>query len=83
MARKETSIENTISGMVIPIEWDDYDDITRVAIQTSDEKEYLVDRNKKGKELLELIEEEVEATGVVREDGDSNYIIKVNEYSVL
>jgi len=83
MARKETSIENTISGIVIPIEWDDYDDSTRVAIQTSDEKEYLVDRNKKGKELLELIEEEVEATGVVREDGDSNYIIKVNEYSVL
>ena len=83
MVRKETSIENTISGIVMPTEWDDYDDVTSVAIQTSDEKEYLVDRNKKGKELLELIEEEVAATGVVREDGDSNYIIKVNEYSVL
>ena len=83
MVEREEGVETTISGIVIPIDWDDYDDVTSVAIQTSDEDEYIVDKNKKGKELLDFIGEEVEVTGFVREDEDGNSIIKINEYSVI
>jgi len=85
MAKRGKSVETTISGIVIPIEWDDddYGDATSVAIQTSDEEEYLVDKNKKGKELLAFIEEEVEVTGTLREDEDGNFIIKINEFSLI
>ena len=85
MAKRGKSVETTISGIVIPIEWDDddYGDATSVAIQTSDEEEYLVDKNKKGKELLAFIEEEVEVTGTLIEDEDGNFIIKINEFSLI
>jgi len=85
MAKRGKSVETTISGIVIPIEWDDddYGDATSVAIQTSDEEEYLVDKNKKGKELLAFIEEEVEVTGTLREAEDGNFIIKINEFSLI
>ena len=85
MAKRGKSVETTISGIVIPIEWDDddYGDATSVTIQTSDEEEYLVDKNKKGKELLAFIEEEVEVTGTLREAEDGNFIIKINEFSLI
>ncbi len=80
---KDRGIEDTISGIVIPVEWDDDDDVIGVAIQTSDEEEYRVDGNKKGRELLDLIEQEVEVSGMIREDEYDNFIIKVNEYSLI
>ncbi len=80
---KDRGIEDTISGIVIPVEWDDDDDVIGVAIQTSDEEEYRVDVNKKGRELLDLIEQEVEVSGMIREDEYDNFIIKVNEYSLI
>ncbi len=83
MVKRAKGVESTISGIVIPIDWDDYDDVTSVAIQTSDEEEYLVDKNKKGKELLAFIEEEVEVTGTLIEDEDGNFIIKINEFSLI
>jgi len=83
MVQREKGVETTISGIIIPIDWDDYDDVTNVAIQTSDEEEYLVDKNKKGKELLAFIEEEVEVTGTLIEDEDGNFIIKINEFSLI
>lgn len=81
--KEKKGAESTIAGIIIPIDWDDYDDVTRVAIQTSEEEEYLVDQTKKGKELLDFIEEEVEVTGSVREDEDGNFIIEVNEYGLI
>jgi len=83
MVKREEGAETTIRGIVIPIDWDDYDNVIRIAIQTSDEDEYIVDYNKKGKELWDFIEEEAEVTGYVREDKDDNFIIKVNEYSLI
>ncbi|MDO9529687.1 MAG: hypothetical protein Q7J27_11090 [Syntrophales bacterium] len=81
--KEKKGAESTIAGIIIPIDWDDYDDVTRVAIQTSEEEEYFVDQTKKGKELLDFIEEEVEVTGSVREDEDGNFIIEVNEYGLI
>jgi len=75
--------ESTISGIVVPNEWDDNDNVTRVAIQTENDEEYTVEYNPKGKELLRLLDHEVEVKGVVRQTPDGDMIISVKKYESL
>jgi hypothetical protein len=77
--KKQKAKEQKITGIVLPAEWDDDNNVIRVAIETEDYDEYLVENNEKGKELLALIDFKVEATGTVRQrDGDM--IISVKRY---
>ncbi|MBC8456872.1 MAG: hypothetical protein H8D67_02615 [Deltaproteobacteria bacterium] len=70
----------TIRGVVIPVDWDEKGSVVAIAISTPNEDEYLIDKDHlKGKELLHLIQEEVEVSGVVREDKDKK-IITVQKY---
>jgi hypothetical protein len=55
----------TVGGIVIPIAWDDEGNPLSVAISSPDEKEYLVEQDAKGEELLLLIRQEIVASGVV------------------
>ena len=74
MKRKKKA-ESTITGIIVPAEWGENDKVTEIAIQTTDDEEYLIARNKKGKELLDFIDLKVEATGAVgEEDGDAIFV---------
>jgi hypothetical protein len=53
----------TVTGIIIPADWDRDGRITGVAISTHDEDEYLVLRREKGTELAQLLQKEVEVTG--------------------
>ena len=53
----------TITGVIIPADWDQDGRITGVAISTHDEDEYLVQGRAKGTELVRLLRKEVEVTG--------------------
>jgi hypothetical protein len=55
----------------------------RVVIDTPDQDGYLIELNKKGKELLDFIRREVEVSGTMREDEGGNLIFKVKEYSLI
>ena len=81
MKRKKTK-ERTISGIIIPGEWDENGKVIGLAIETTDEEKYLVYKNNKGKELLEFIHYKVEATGTVRADEHDDSIIKVNRHNL-
>jgi lysyl-tRNA synthetase class II len=81
--KKEKTKEQTITGNVIPAEWDDDDNVIQVAIQTEDYDEYLVEHNGKGKELLAFIDYNVEATGTVRQRKDGELTISVKRYESL
>ena len=76
-------IERTIRGTIFPVEWDENDNVVQVVIDTQDQDGYLIERNKKGKELLDLIRREVEVSGTMREDEDGDLIFKVKEYSLI
>ena len=78
--KKDT--DNSIIGIIVPLDWDDDDNITEIAIQTIDEEEYIIKHNKKGIELMDLIEQEVEVIGTTTENGDGNIIIEISEYSL-
>ncbi len=70
----------TIRGIVIPVDWDEKGNPVAVSISTHQEDEYFIDKDyHKGKELLHSIQEEVEVSGVVREDEDKK-IISVQKY---
>jgi hypothetical protein len=69
----------TIKGLVIPVNWDERGKAVAAALSTYTEDEYLIDNDYKGRELLHLIKEEVEITGVVKETKEKK-IITVEKY---
>ena len=79
--KKEKTKMSIIRGVVIPMEWDDQGNVVRIAISSHDEKEYVVEREGKGSELLAFIRKEVEVGGEIKEE-DHKKVIKVKKYQV-
>jgi len=83
----------TITGIVIPVEWDENENVIAVAIsvtivpEDSTEEayteDYLVGDTEKGNELLNLLDEIVEATGTVETDEYGNKTIYVESYRIV
>ena len=69
----------TIRGIVIPADWDEKGNVVAVAVSTYDEVEYLIENHEKEKELKAFIREEVEVSGILREE-KNRLIIKTKEY---
>lgn len=68
-----------IKGIIIPADWDAEGNVTKATISAFNEEEYFVDEDKKGKEMLGLMQQEVEVLGTVREDGGIT-VITVEEF---
>lgn len=83
MEEKRGHKELKIRGRIFPARRDHEGNVTRLVIDTVDQDEYFIDLNKKGKELFEFINRNVEVIGIVREDEDGNYIINVREYILM
>ena len=69
----------TIRGIVIPADWDEKGNVVAVAVSTYDEVEYLIENHEKEKELKAFIREEVEVSGILREEKNKP-IMKIKEY---
>ena len=82
MKRKKTK-ERTISGIIIPGEWDENGKVIGIVIETTDEEKYLVYKNNKGKELFEFTQYKVDATGIVTADEHGDMTIKMNRYNLI
>ena len=82
MKRQKGPKEMTLAGFVIPEEWDNNDNVIAIAISTEDE-DYLVERNKPGEELYDFLDEDVEVTGFVVEDKDGTKHISITTYEIL
>lgn len=65
-----------IKGIIIPVDWDAEGNVTRAAISAFNEEEYVVDEDKKGKEMLGLMQQVMEARGVVREEAGTTIITR-------
>ncbi len=79
LPRKKTV---TLTGIVIPADWNDDQEVIAASLATADEKEYRICSTKKGKELLCVLQHEVEATGVLERDEKGRNIITVRHYIV-
>ena len=80
----ERGMKRTICGTIFPVAWDKNDNVVGIVIDPPDQDGYLIDQNKKGKELLAYIRREVKISGtMMREDEDGDVIFKVKEYSLI
>ena len=69
----------TMRGIVLPADWDEKGNVTAVAVSTYDEVECLIENHEKEIELKSFIREEVEVSGILREE-KNRLILKINEY---
>jgi len=81
MALKKTQ-SATMTGIVIPADWNDDQEVVAVALATPDEKEYRIGGNRKGRELLDHLQHQVEVTGPLSEDEKGRRVIIVSRYIV-
>lgn len=72
----------TLTGIVIPADWNDHQEVIVAALATADEKEYRIRATKKGKELLGALQREIEATGILERDEKGRNVITVRRYTV-
>lgn len=82
MKKEKKQKEVTIRGFVTPEEWDNDDNVIAIGISTDDD-DFLVEINKLGEELFDFLDEDVEVTGIVREDKDGTKRISITSYEVL
>ena len=80
--KKRLSKELTITGQVIATDWDLNDGVNEISIETEDD-EYVVEDNSLWEDLFDNLDEEVEVTGVITEDGDATKYIMVTSYKLL
>jgi hypothetical protein len=80
--KSEPPKEETVVGFVVPNEWDNEDNVVAISISTEDD-EYVVELNKLGEELFDFLDEDVEVTGIIRDDKDGTKRIRVTSYEVL
>ena len=60
--------------------WDDSGKVIAVGISATDEKDYLIDNREK---LLELIQREVEISGLILDGKDGKKVITVKRYKMF
>lgn len=70
----------TVRGIVIPVDWDEEGNALAAAISSPDEQEYFVKQDAKGKELVGLMRQEIEVSGVVRKGIKGRKTVTVKNY---
>lgn len=82
MVQKRGGRSVTLTGIVIPVDWNDDHEVTVTALATADEKEYRVGSNRRGRELLAYLQRQVEAIGTLDEDASGRPVITIRRYIV-
>ena len=75
--------KRTITGTVIPDDWDHQGNVTRVLIKASDYEEYVVEPSRQGKQLLSMTDRTVRVRGTVRERLNGDLTISVDNYKMI
>lgn len=75
--------DRTIIGTLVPLEWDENQRVTAIALSTRRNEQFIIDRNLMQKELLPFVQHPVEVTGKIRVHEEGYTIINVNRYRIL
>jgi hypothetical protein len=71
---KRTREPVTIRGILVPADWDVDGNAVKAALFTAKEDEYLLEEDETTKELLGLMQQEVEVRGLLREEAGQKII---------
>jgi hypothetical protein len=75
--------QSILRGIVLPNQWDSNGKIKRIALNTHDEKEYIIDFSGQGKDLLNHLKKMIEVEGKVLQRVGGDLYLKVRSFSVL
>jgi hypothetical protein len=73
----------TIRGLLVPVDWDEKGNITKTAVSTYFEEEYLIEKNARGEALLPFLRQRVKVVGFMRMDDRGRKVVRVEEYEVI
>jgi hypothetical protein len=68
----------TLTGIIVPFDWDQDGNAISIAISTHGEEEYLICNDDKGKNLYKFIQDSVKVRGQIMEVGGIK-LIKINQ----
>ncbi len=81
MPKKKTNNSNeTLIGIITPIEWDEEDHVTAVALSATDDEQYWIEN---GDKFIDLAQKCIEAKGRVNRDRKSTRSISIKRFSVI
>lgn len=78
--KKSNQNGETLIGIVTPIQWDEDDQITAVALSATDDEEYYIEN---GNKFIDLVQKCIEARGSVNRDRKSTRCITIKKFSVI
>jgi hypothetical protein len=64
----------TLTGVIIPADWDVKGNVISTAIATHSEEEYLIESEWSGHTYVGLLQKQVELKGWIREEGEKKVI---------
>ena len=73
-------LKRTFEGIITPSDWDPEGNVRSISLQTTDEKELLIEANKFERELRILINAKVQVKGRVRELISGKKSLAVHEF---
>ena len=80
MKHKKKIVRNeTLTGVVAPVEWDN-GRITAVALCATDDEDYRIENSAK---FCHLVRHNIEATGIIKQDRKAFKSINIKRYEIL
>jgi len=77
-----TNQDISIRGILVPVEWDQKGNVTRVGLMTENEEEYFLDEGRNSVGLFSLVRRQVQVRGRARQEGGRR-IILVETYAQI
>ncbi|RPI71376.1 MAG: hypothetical protein EHM45_23630 [Desulfobacteraceae bacterium] len=81
MPKKKRARESeTLIGIVTPVQWDQEDRVTAVALCATDDEQYLIENSD---QFINLIQKSIQATGVVKREPKTTKSIAIRQFCIL
>lgn len=77
--KKKNQSEETLTGIITPVEWDNYQ-VTNVALSATDDELYLIEN---GDKFIDLVQTCIQATGKVTRDRKSTRTIRIKRFNLI
>ena len=77
--KKKNQTEETLMGIITPIEWDN-NQVTEVALSATDDELYLIEN---GDKFIDLAQTCIQAIGRVRRDRKSDRTIQIKRFTII
>lgn len=77
---KNISDNETLIGIVTPIQWDRDDRVSAVGLSATDDEEYWIEN---GEKFIDLVQSRIEAVGKIRRDRKQSRSIFIKRYRII